>query len=154
MKPLLLMALLLLGVAGSAQAAFEPREFRHPAMAERYQSLMHELRCTVCQNQSLAESNAGLAQDLRREVYTLVNEGASEAEVVEFMVSRYGDFVLYRPPLRPATYLLWSGPFVLLLIGIVVLYRTARRSQAGRTDALAPAAQERARHLLEEEPEA
>ncbi|MCE9682604.1 cytochrome c-type biogenesis protein [Halomonas alkalisoli] len=154
MKPLLLMALLLLGVAASAQAAYEPREFREPAMAERYQSLMHELRCTVCQNQSLADSNAGLAQDLRREVYTLVNDGASEAEVIDFMVSRYGEFVLYRPPLRPATYLLWSGPFLLLLIGVVVLYLTARRSQVGHADASDPAAQERARHLLEEEPEA
>ena len=133
-----LMAVLLASCAGLALAgAMEPVDFDDPDKDARYRALLHELRCTVCQNQSLADSNAELAGDLRREVERLVASGADRSEVVDFMVSRYGDFVLYRPPVRPATYLLWAGPFLLLGVGVLLWYRTAT---AGSASALPPTA--------------
>jgi cytochrome c-type biogenesis protein CcmH len=93
----------------------------------------------VCQNQSLVDSNAGLARDLRRNIYQMIQEGRDQAEITEFMVSRYGDFVLYRPPVQPNTYLLWFGPFLFLLLGVLVLVvvvgRQRRRAETGLTPA-------------------
>ena len=97
------------------------------AIEKRLTVLAEELRCLVCQNESLAGSRADLAEDLRREVRKLMKEGKSDAEVKEFLVSRYGDFVLYRPPVKPTTWLLWAGPFALLAIGIAVLIVYLRR---------------------------
>src|SRR5256712_13891753 len=97
------------------------------ALDKRVMDLAAELRCLVCQNQSLAESNAGLAVDLRNQIRAQLARGASEREVVDFMVARYGDFVLYRPPLKASTFLLWFGPFVLLIAGIYVLILRIRR---------------------------
>jgi len=94
------------------------------------------LRCLVCQNQTIADSNAGLAQDLRREVRQMLKQGKSEAQVREFMVTRYGDFILYRPPFKVTTLLLWLGPFVLLIAAIWI----HRRTVAGRTEARDPVA--------------
>ena len=99
------------------------------ALDRRVMELAGELRCLVCQNQSLAESNAGLAVDLRNQIREQLSRGASEREVVDFMVARYGDFVLYRPPLKASTFLLWFGPFVLLIAGIYVLIRRIRRQR-------------------------
>ena len=99
------------------------------ALDRRVMELAAELRCLVCQNQSLAESNAGLAVDLRNQIREQLARGASEREVVDFMVARYGDFVLYRPPLKASTFLLWFGPFVLLIAGIYVLIRRIRRQR-------------------------
>lgn len=112
---------LLLACALTLQAGVQPYTFEDPDQEEQFKTLTEELRCLVCQNQSLADSNAGLAQDLRREVFNMVEAGNNNQEVVDFMVSRYGDFVLYRPPVRPATYLLWLGPLLLLLTGVLVL---------------------------------
>lgn len=84
----------------------------------RYTALIAELRCLVCQNQSIAESNAPLAEDLRLQVRTQIAAGRSDAEIADFLTERYGDFVLYRPPLKPRTWLLWLGPFVLLLAAL------------------------------------
>lgn len=101
-----------------------------PALEARLQALAKELRCLVCQNESLADSNADLARDLRREIREMMRQGRSDREVVEFLVARYGDFVLYRPPVKSTTLALWAGPFVLLTIGLGVLAVVVRRRPA------------------------
>jgi cytochrome c-type biogenesis protein CcmH len=126
--------------AGAATAA-EDLDKRTAALAE-------ELRCRVCQNQTLAESNAPLAVDLRNQMREQLAKGASEREVREFMVARYGDFVLYKPPFKASTAALWLGPFALLLIGVVLLVRRVRRPRAPEP-ALTSAERERAAKLLE-----
>jgi len=98
-----------------------------PAVEERLKHLAVELRCLVCQNQTLADSNAPLAEDLRREVREMIIKNMSDKEIIEFLVSRYGDFVLYRPPLKSTTTLLWVGPFVLLVGGGVALVVALKR---------------------------
>jgi cytochrome c-type biogenesis protein CcmH len=132
-KRLVLVIALLLPLTGS-WAADIPFEFSDPAQEERYKGLLEELRCLVCQNQSLADSNADLAQDLRQEVYRMVLAGDSDERIIDFLVARYGDFVLYRPPIKPRTYLLWFGPVALLLLGILIVSRFIRR-RAVQTDA-------------------
>lgn len=98
-----------------------------PMVEQRMVNIASELRCLVCQNESLAGSQADLAKDLRREVRGLIKEGKSDEEVKDFLVSRYGDFVLYRPQVKPKTYLLWGGPFILLVAGIIALVSYLRR---------------------------
>lgn len=98
-----------------------------PATEQRLISISEEMRCLVCQNESLAGSRSDLANDLRREIRTLIKEGKSDDQIRAFMVERYGDFVLYRPPVKPITWLLWLGPFVILLIGIAFLFSYLRR---------------------------
>jgi cytochrome c-type biogenesis protein CcmH len=114
--------------AGIAQAADTPMTFTDPIHQARYEALLQDLRCLVCQNQSLADSHADLAQDLRNEVYRMVNAGQDEAAVLKFMVARYGDFVLYRPPVKSITWSLWFGPFILLGVVAVIWRRLQRRS--------------------------
>ncbi len=152
MRRALLAAALVAAV--SAQAAIEAYRFADPAQEARYKVLIDELRCLVCQNQNLADSNAELAQDLRRKTYEMIVAGKSDTEIVDYMVQRYGDFVLYRPPLRPATVLLWVGPFVILAVGIGVLARVvARRRAEAAPGAPAPAGADiaRAERLLAED---
>ncbi len=98
----------------------EPVVFENKNLEERYYLLIEEIRCLVCQNQSLADSNAPLAQDLRNEVFKMIQTNKSNNEIMEFLVERYGDFVLYRPPLKKNTWLLWFGPFLFLVIGFFV----------------------------------
>jgi cytochrome c-type biogenesis protein CcmH len=125
--------LALLACIAASAATFEPRGFASPEHERSYRKLTNELRCLVCQNQNIADSDADLATDLRREVYERLESGASEREVLDFMVERFGDFVLYRPPLRPATVALWVGPFVLAALGLAVLARRIRsRARASR----------------------
>ena len=134
----LIAAIALVSATVHARTVFEPRGFTSPENEERYRTLVDELRCLVCQNQTIAESNADLASDLRREVYRMVEDGRSEDEIAGFMVARYGDFVLYRPPLRGDTILLWAGPFLLAAIGLTVLavhLRRRRRAPAAPLDA-------------------
>jgi cytochrome c-type biogenesis protein CcmH len=100
-----------------------------PVVEQRLISIAEELRCLVCQNESLAGSRADLANDLRREVRTLIKAGKSDAEIKEFLVSRYGDFVLYRPQIKPVTWLLWFGPLLLLIGAIWLLVNIIRRNQ-------------------------
>ncbi|KPV39798.1 hypothetical protein AN478_11575 [Thiohalorhabdus denitrificans] len=135
---------------GTALAAPEPiREFDSPAQEDRYNALLEDLRCLVCQNESLAGSRADLAQDLRDEVYQkLVEEGKSDEAVVDYLVDRYGEFVLYRPPVQPATYLLWFGPFALLLIGAGIWLAVSRGRQRADPGDLSPDERERAARLL------
>jgi cytochrome c-type biogenesis protein CcmH len=101
-----------------------------PVIEQRLISISEEMRCLVCQNESLAGSRSDLANDLRREIRTLIKEGKSDEQIRSFMVERYGDFVLYRPPVKPITWLLWIGPFVILLVGIGFLLSYLRRRNA------------------------
>ena len=119
--------LIILCVSGSAWAG-EARPLTDDPVAEaRLKHLAVELRCLVCQNQTLADSSAPLAEDLRREVREMIAKNMSDPEIIEFLVSRYGDFVLYRPPLKATTTVLWVGPFVLMAIGATALVITLRR---------------------------
>jgi len=102
-------------LAFAATLAFSQED---PILEKRVMALAEELRCLVCQNQTLADSHAALAVDLKNRIRELLREGKTEREVLDFMVQRYGDFVLYRPPLRSATALLWAGPFILLALGV------------------------------------
>ena len=119
---LLLLALMMAPIADAAEGAAPAADTR---LEEQVQRVAAELRCLVCQNQTIADSHAELAQDLRAQVRTMLASGKSEAEVREFMVARYGDFILYRPPFKATTLLLWVGPFGLLLAGIWGLRRIA-----------------------------
>ena len=119
-----------------------------PALEKRVTGLAHELRCLVCQNQTLAESNAPLAVDLRNQIREQLQEGASEQDVLDFMVARYGDFVLYRPPFKATTLALWLGPFLLLALGIAVLVRRLLRRRVPEPQ-LSDAERARAARLLE-----
>ncbi len=143
MRVLLLM--LCLGIwAAPAQAAIEAYQFDSPQMEADYNKLIDELRCLVCQNQNLAGSDADLARDLRRETYEMLREGKSPEQVVEFMVARYGDFVLYRPQFKSTTYLLWLGPFLLMVGVLYLLVRRLRKPEEAievDADALAKAKQ-------------
>jgi len=117
------------------------------AVEARLVGIAEELRCLVCQNESLAGSRADLAEDLRREIRTLIRQGKTDPEIIDFLVSRYGDFVRYRPPFKPSTWLLWVGPFVLLLAGLAALVAYLRRRP--RADAsLTADEQDRAARLL------
>ena len=98
-----------------------------PEMEKTVNKISAELRCLVCQNQTIADSSAGLAVDLKNQVRDMVKQGQSQDEIVEYMVTRYGDFVLYRPPVKPTTMLLWAGPFLLLLVGLAVLVINLRK---------------------------
>jgi|SRR5688572_20838446 cytochrome c-type biogenesis protein CcmH len=119
-----------------------------PALEKRVQALSHELRCLVCQNQTLADSNAPLAVDLRNQVREQLKSGRSERDVIDFLVARYGDFVLYRPPLKASTVLLWGGPFILLAFGLFLLFLRLRRKTTPPAE-LSGAERERAAKLLE-----
>ena len=101
-----------------------------PELQARYETLTRELRCLVCQNTPISDSNAPLAQDLRRQVREMLLSGASDSEIYGFMTDRYGDFVLYRPPFAKRTWLLWLAPGILLLLGGAVLARTLRQRAA------------------------
>lgn len=118
------------------------------ALDRRVMSLAHELRCLVCQNQTLADSNAPLAVDLRNQIREQLAAGRSEGEVLDFLVARYGDFVLYRPPFKSTTALLWAGPFLFLVFGAWALVRLVRRRRVAGPE-LSPAERAQAAKLLE-----
>ena len=143
-----LLVLLLLAVVGWSASAREARPLADDeAVEQRLIGIADELRCLVCQNESLAGSRAELAQDLRREIRTLIRSGKSDAEILDFLVSRYGDFVRYRPPLKPTTWLLWLGPFALLGVALAALFLHLRR-RAGAPPPLSAAERARAEALL------
>lgn len=124
-------------------------EFEDPETKSRYYALLEQLRCLVCQNQSLADSDAGLAQDLRQKVYQMLQQGSSDKQIVDFMVERYGDFVLYNPPLNTSTIFLWFGPFILAGFGILALViYLIRRNEQKATSALSEVRRRRAAELL------
>ena len=145
-----LLVLLLLGGAGGWATQATPLA-DDPVVEQRLIVISEEMRCLVCQNESLAASRAELAQDLRRELRELIRAGRTDAEIKEFMVSRYGDFVLYRPPVKPTTWLLWAGPFLLMVVGVaVLLVHLRRRERAVGNEVLSDEEVIRAQALLRE----
>ena len=122
-----------LGVAKEAAPAAED-----PVLEARMVRIAGELRCLVCQNQTIADSQAGLAVDLRNQVRELIKRGESDAQIVDYMTARYGDFVLYRPPLKSSTAFLWFGPLLMLLAGMVMLVVVVRRRQRMSADRFEP----------------
>lgn len=134
MKRLLLILLLLPALAWGTVGEFET-----PQQEARYWTLAEQLRCLVCQGQSIADSNADLAVDLKREVRRMILEGKSDAEIADFMVARYGDFVLFKPPVKGSTYFLWFGPFLLLIVGLGVWLALARQRARAPTGELSTA---------------
>jgi len=143
-----LFALLFLVLGTTAAQAKEAAPLADDQAVEaRLVGIAEELRCLVCQNESLAGSRADLAEDLRREIRTLIRQGKTDPEIIDFLVSRYGDFVRYRPPFKPTTWLLWIGPFVLLLAGIGALVAYLRRRPRLEA-ALSADEQDRAARLL------
>ncbi|WP_029890437.1 cytochrome c-type biogenesis protein [Polycyclovorans algicola] len=116
---------------------------------QRYQNLLHELRCVVCQNQSISESNAPLAKDLREQVASQINQGRSDADIRGYLTDRYGDFVLYKPPLKGTTVALWVGPFVLLAVALLAAWRlTTRKTKAALKSSDAPSVDRAAVQVL------
>lgn len=158
MKRLLIACLLgaavCLGLVGVARAAIDTYEFKDEVERERFRSLTEELRCPKCQNQNIADSNAPIATDLRREIYRMLDDGRSDKEIVDFLVMRYGDFVMYKPPLDSRTWLLWYGPFGLLGLGAIVLcvlvLRRRKVEKAPAQVALSKTERERLDALLKE----
>ena len=131
-------------------ASLETLSFANSQQETRYKKIIAELRCLVCQNQNLADSNADLAKDLRKKTYSMILAGQSDAQIIDFMVARYGDFVRYRPPFKPSTILLWISPALLLALGLGILWRVTGRSH----DTLSPADEfmkTRIRELLRKE---
>lgn len=143
-----------LGLVGVVRAAIDTYEFKDEVERERFRSLTEELRCPKCQNQNIADSNAPIATDLRREIYRMLDDGRSDKEIVDFLVMRYGDFVMYKPPLDSRTWLLWYGPFGLLGLGAIVLcvlvLRRRKVEKAPAQVALSKAERERLDALLKE----
>ena len=129
MKFFTILILVLLIPSLNCYAAVEYKKFDTPQQEQAYKILIEELRCLVCQNQTIADSNAALAQDLRRQVYEMLQQGKSKDEIADFMTQRYGDFVLYNPPFKAKTGLLWIGPIVFLIIGLVMLVLFSRRKR-------------------------
>jgi cytochrome c-type biogenesis protein CcmH len=133
MRSWLLGLLMVLAVAGAwAQPVGDPAplRFANPVEEQRFHALVTELRCVMCQNQSLADSNAQIAHDLRREVLVLMRQGKTDAQIRDYLVARYGEFVLYKPRVEATTWLLWFGPALLLLVGGFVVARIVRRHAA------------------------
>jgi cytochrome c-type biogenesis protein CcmH len=128
------LAMLLLAVPALAPAIDTERAFDDPVLQQRYENINRELRCLVCQNQTIADSNAGLASDLRREVRELIAAGKTDDEIREFMIERYGDFVLYRPRMTAQNLLLWAAPILLLVFGVIAALRVIRRRAAEADD--------------------
>jgi len=144
-RPIAASLLLAASLAGSLAGAFTLEEFKFdsPAQEQEFRELTGKLRCLVCQNESLAASQADVAQDLRKKVYAMMQEGKDQDAIVAFLVDRYGDFVLYQPPFKPSTYLLWIGPFLAIGAGGWLLLRALRRKKTEPEQALS--ADERAR---------
>jgi len=130
-----------------AHARFETHDFATEQMEEDYNVLVQELRCLVCQNQNLADSNAELAQDMRIRVYKMLSEGNSKEEIVDFMVLRYGDFVMYRPPVKSTTYILWFGPLLFFVVAALVVFSYMRK-QKTETKAVVDETQQKKAHSL------
>ncbi|MBC2658385.1 cytochrome c-type biogenesis protein CcmH [Pseudomonas sp. MSSRFD41] len=134
MKRWLIAALLGLGIVGVARAAIDTYQFANDGERERFHELTKELRCPKCQNQDIADSNAPIAADLRKEIFRMLGEGKDNQQIIDFMVDRYGDFVRYNPALTGKTALLWFGPAGLLLGGVVIIAVIVRRRRAQRSD--------------------
>jgi cytochrome c-type biogenesis protein CcmH len=147
----LLALVMALQLTVSSFAGEAPALAEDPVIEQRLIVISEELRCLVCQNESLAGSRADLAMDLRREIRTLIKDGKSDSEIRDYLVNRYGDFVLYRPVVKPLTWMLWFGPFLLLIGALFGLVRMVRRSAANtQTPSLDAAQRAKAQSLLQD----
>ena len=122
-----LLGVLMLMISGSALATIDVLQFKDEAQEQQFRQLTEELRCPKCQNNSIADSNSMIATDLRQKVYELMQEGKSQKEIVDYMVARYGNFILYDPPLMASTLILWLGPLLVIVIGVVTVVVRSRR---------------------------
>lgn len=145
-----MLAVLLLFLSTGALAVIETYEFTDPALEARYQELSAELRCPKCQNQNIADSNAPIAQDLRKTLHRQLEQGASDQEILDYMVARYGEFVRYRPRFGGATTFLWLFPALLFVLGILVLVLNLRRSRSDSASGNGAALTEQQRASLDE----
>ena len=149
MRLFVMTMILLLQLSTAVQAAtLEGYTFDEPGKAEEFRALIEEMRCLVCQNESLAGSNADLAADLRDEIYEMMKQGQGKQDIINFMVARYGDFVLYNPPLKPTTYPIWFGPLIVFIIGGIALIRIIRRKSVSRETELSAEEEQRLNSLL------
>ncbi|HTN32125.1 MAG TPA: cytochrome c-type biogenesis protein [Pseudomonas sp.] len=153
MKRLLAAVFCSLALGGFAQAAIDTYEFSNEAERQRFRQLTNELRCPKCQNQNIADSDAPIAMDLRREIFRMLEDGQGDEQIVDHLVDRYGDFVRYNPPVELRTLLLWYGPWALLggglLALIVIVVRRRRVENAPQNALLSAEEQERLSHLLD-----
>ncbi len=145
-----LLSISVLILSFQAQARFETHDFATEQMEQDYNVLVQELRCLVCQNQNLADSNAELAQDMRLRVYKMLSEGSSKEEIVDFMVTRYGDFVMYRPPVKKSTMILWFGPLIFFAVAGLIVLSYVRRQKKEATAVVDEQQQKKAHSLLDE----
>ncbi len=150
MKIFLITSILILLSVQQLHAAEVMLEFDSPEQETRFEELLEELRCMVCQNQTLADSNARLARDLRERTYNMVRSGKSNNEIIEHMVERFGDFVLYRPPLKKTTVLLWFGPAIFLIIAVSTFWLYSHRTRRRPISDLSPVERQKAQRLLDE----
>jgi cytochrome c-type biogenesis protein CcmH len=132
----------------SAQAAIEVYEFDDDSQQQRFNDLSDQLRCPMCLNSNLSGSDAPIAADLRAEIYEQILDGRSNEQIIEFMTQRYGDFINYRPPLNSGTFLLWFGPLILLLTGLLVVWRMGKNSQTINTEDLSAEEQQKLQAIL------
>ncbi|MBT3030650.1 MAG: cytochrome c-type biogenesis protein CcmH [Candidatus Thiodiazotropha endolucinida] len=148
MRLFVLIFTLLLALPAVQAATLADYSFDEPGKAEDFRDIIEEMRCLVCQNESLAGSNAELAIDLRNEIYEMMKSGQEKEDIINFMVARYGDFVLYSPPLKPTTYPIWFGPLIVFLVGGVVLFRILKRKSVARETELSTEEEQRLNRLL------
>ncbi|MES9873601.1 MAG: cytochrome c-type biogenesis protein [Candidatus Sedimenticola sp. 6PFRAG7] len=146
MRKLLFTLMLIMPLLGLAR--IDAYHFDDSEKEARFKVLIEELRCLVCQNQNLADSNAELAQDMRKLTYEMVQRGSSNEEIVTYMVQRYGDFVMYRPPMQSNTLMLWAGPFIILAIGVVILITFVRARASAPAEEISEADHKLAERLL------
>ena len=150
MKKLVIILSMLFLLNPFIYAAVEMKQFQSPEHEQRYKNLINEFRCVVCQNQNIADSNAELAQDLRKQVFKMINAGKNDDEIMEFMVTRYGDFVLYRPQFNSMTFLLWVGPFIIFIIGLYFLISFIRQRKKMVVTELSNTDKEKLKQLLDD----
>lgn len=136
-------------VSHSLQSADEPLSFDNSSQEQRFKTLVEEVRCLVCQNQSLADSNADLAQDLREEIQRMILAEKEDEEIISFLVERYGDFVLYRPPWKMTTILLWLGPFMLFTLALISVYLRVNGKQGSDDEIVSEEQKKQISHLLQ-----
>ena len=153
MRYRLVVLLLVALFSAASHGRVETHVFDTPEQEARYKEMIDQLRCLVCQNQNIADSNAELAQDLRQQTYDMLMAGKTDEQIYGYMVERYGDFVLYQPPVKGTTLLLWVGPFVILIGGIAILVSVIRKRGKDGGEKLSEADQVRATKLLEQEDE-
>ena len=138
----------LCALTGSVLATIDAYEFRTAEDEQRFRQLVEELRCPKCQNQNISDSNAGLAKDIKDRVFKLINEGQSNGEITDYMVERYGDFITYRPPVKPSTWFLWFGPFVLALLAAIIIFARKAAQRSPSTVQVTPEQEARVQELL------